>query len=254
MESIPNPPNNALVPVPKLEPDFYDWYLRHEEKCRLVRERRDFQVVCLGDSITHMFELAHQGCVRGKAIWDRDLAPFRPLNLGFGWDRIQNVLWRVENGEVDGLSPALFQVLIGTNHFSSTANCRGNTLDEIAEGHRALVRKLQAIFPESRILVLGVFPRDKAGSALRAGILALNERLRDQYRGLESVRYEDIGDIFLDGQGEIPVAVMNDGTHPTEEGYRRWARAILPVWRDMGAREMASFLPTGTIPSTPSPR
>lgn len=234
MRAAPNFANRALVPTPKIEDDFYDWYCRHDEKCQIVRGRKDFKVVCLGDSITHMFELAHQGFVRGKRVWDERLEPLGALNLGFGWDRTQNVLWRLDHGEFEGLSPLLAQVLIGTNNFGATENFHPNTPEEVAEGIQAVVTKVHQLSPKTTVLVLGVFPRDKMGSPMRSRIEQLNKILKPALAGRAGVQYRDIGSIFLDQQGEIPTDMMNDGTHPTEKGYQRWADAIVPIWKELG--------------------
>lgn len=234
MDSAPSHPHNALVPAPKIENDFYDWHHRHEEKCQLVQGRKDFKVVCLGDSITHMFELAHQGCARGKRVWEGRMEPLGALNLGFGWDRTQNVLWRLHHGEFDGLKPLLAQVLIGTNNFSATANCPANNPEEIVGGIGAVVSKIHELSPKTAVLVLGVFPRDKRGSPMRTQIERLNDILKTACTGRPGVFYRDMGGIFLNENGEIPVEIMNDQTHPTEKGYQLWADAILPVWKELG--------------------
>ncbi|MBN8216359.1 MAG: hypothetical protein J0L75_06930 [Spirochaetes bacterium] len=226
--------NSALLPVPKIEDDFYDWHARHAEKCVRVAERKDWQLVCLGDSITHMFELAEQGGPRGKRIWDARLAPRRALNLGFGWDRIQNVLWRLDHGEWEGLSPKLAMVLIGTNNLTGTDRARANTPGEIAEGILAIGEKIRGLSPSTEVLVLGIFPRDTPGSALRKSILETNALLAARVPERSGFHYLDLADAFLEADGTIPPRLLNDGTHPTEAGYRAWAEHLEPYWGRFG--------------------
>lgn len=227
--------NTALIPVPKIEDDFYDWHARHAEKRALIAERKDWQLVCLGDSITHMFELAHQGGPRGKKIWDAHMAPRRALNLGFGWDRTQNVLWRLGHGEMEGLAPKLAMVLIGTNNLTGTERARANTPAEIVEGILAVGDKILRLSPSTQILVLGILPRDKPESPMRKAIRETNGMLAARVPPRPGFRYLDLADAFTDGSGAIPTRLMNDGTHPTEEGYRAWAERLEPLWAEITA-------------------
>lgn len=103
--AVDGPANSALIPVPKLEDDSYDWYARHAEVLR-VKGTIDPEVVLLGDSITHFWGgEPRAGQANGSGAWQATFGKYRTLNLGFGWDRIQNVLWRIDHGEVDGLHP-----------------------------------------------------------------------------------------------------------------------------------------------------
>ena len=121
--------NNAIVPVPKLENDSYDWYKRHEDILRL-KQGLDPEIVLIGDSITHFWggQPESPGVkARGPKAWEKAFGTKRTLNLGFGWDRTQNVLWRLDHGEFDGLHPKWVVLNIGTNNFSGTKNARAST-------------------------------------------------------------------------------------------------------------------------------
>jgi beta-glucosidase len=111
-------------------------------------------------------------------------------------------------------------LMIGTN------NTRRNTAREIAEGVGAVVLELQRDFPGAEILLLGVFPRGGAADPVRGTIAGINERISRLDDG-ETVHYLDIGEAFLDGDGNIPASVMSDGLHPSTEGYRLWAEAVI---------------------------
>lgn len=223
--------NSATIPATKLENDFYDWWVRHDEKTRLVAAHQDFRLVFIGDSITHLFEVPDAVPPRGGIVWNDYYGQRKPLDLGFGWDRTQNVLWRLQNGEFDGLTPQLVVLNIGTNNLTGTDNARTNTVEEIVEGIAAICRLIATSSPASVILVMGIFPRGQPDDPLRTQIRRINEQLAEGVANRPGLRFMDIGARFLDPQGRIPVELMNDLTHPTEAGYRIWAEAIEPVVR-----------------------
>jgi lysophospholipase L1-like esterase len=227
-------PNNAVVPVPKLENDGYDWYARHED---LLRNRRPADVVMIGDSITHFWEERN-----GPQIW-KDLFRDRTVrNLGYGWDRTQNVLWRLDQGELDRVHPKRVVVLIGTNNITGTKNCRANTAPEIVEGVRAVLQRVRAKAPQAGITLMALLPRWGAADPRRALIAEVN-------RGLELLATEakadflDLGPRFVDEKGEIPRSLMGDGTHPTAAGYAIWAEALRPAVEAAGAPAASSATP-----------
>ena len=220
--------NAAVVPVPKLEEDFYDWHARHSAKCREAAGG-NHPLVFIGDSITHLFEGDPNVPGRGERVWKEYYGGRRAMNLGFGWDRTQNVLWRLAHGEFAGQTPRLVVLLIGTNNLTGTANAPTNTPAEIAEGIQAICRQVAASSPESGIVLMGVFPRGPADDPLRARVRELNAMLREYAAGRRGVDFTDIGNRFVSADGSIPTDIMNDGVHLTEAGYRIWAEAIEPL-------------------------
>lgn len=238
MVSTPGCPagNTAVVPVPKLESDFYDWYGRHEAKCREAASG-NHDLVFIGDSITHLFEGDANVPDRGENVWKAYYGTRNALNLGFGWDRTQNVLWRLAHGALAGQTPRLVVLLIGTNNLTGTANASGNTPAEIVEGIEAICRQVSNASPKSRFLIMAVLPRAAASDPLRARIRELNALLLPRLGRRPGVEFMDIGSRFLSSDGSIPVDLMNDGVHPTEKGYSLWAEAIESVvCRDVGPR------------------
>jgi hypothetical protein len=126
--------------------------------------------------------------------------------------------------------PKVAVVMIGTNNVSS------NTPDQIAQGVEAVCEKVKSLTPSTKILLLGVFPRDKAKSAARKSVLDINERLK-AWAPMHHVLFFDIGYTFLDANDEIPTDVMPDLLHPFAYGYRKWAMAMEPTLaRLMGRR------------------
>jgi lysophospholipase L1-like esterase len=221
--------NTAIVPASRLEDDCYNWWTRHVEALaagpKLVPE-----VVLIGDSITHFWagEPRAVNRLNGPHAWAETFGERRMLNLGFGWDRTQNVLWRLDHGEFDGLRPKLAIVNIGTNNFSSTSNARANTPAEVAEGVVAICNRIRRKSPATHILVMGVLPRGHHPTdGYRVPIAALNAILADALAGKPGTTFLDIGERFLSADGTMPSEFMPDGTHPSEKGYSIWGRAIL---------------------------
>ncbi len=212
--------NTAIVPVPRDE----KWVQRHEGFVAIAKEG-NFDLLFLGDSITDFWR------TRGKAVWDANFTPMKAANFGISGDRTQHVLWRIQNGELDGAHPKLTVLMIGTN------NTRTNTAAEIAEGVTAIVKQIQAKCPAGKILLLGVFPR--ANTPDEAEREKISQKIKDINRiiaGLDdgkSVKYLDIGAKFLDADGKLPKTVMPDLLHPNEKGYQIWADAIAPTVKEM---------------------
>ena len=156
----------TVIPVPKIENDSYDWYARHEEKLAAVKADPSAKIIFLGDSITHFWS-GETGTDYGSAVWRKYFAGLPVLNLGYGFDRTQNVLWRIEHGELDGLQPELFIVNIGTNQFSITPNYSGDTPEETVEGIRCIDQLLHRRFPDAEIIQMALFPRRNKHPSLR---------------------------------------------------------------------------------------
>lgn len=219
--------NTAVVPVPRLERDVYDWWARHAAELE-SGPRIDPEVVLIGDSITHFWAGDPPAArVNGPRAWAATFGTRRVLNLGFGWDRTQNVLWRLDHGEFDGLHPRLVVVNIGTNNFSATPSARANTPEEVAAGILAIRDRILQKSPTSRLLVMGVLPRGhRPDGAFRAPIAALNAILARELAGKPNTTFLDIGKRFLAQDGRLPAELMPDGTHPSEAGYAIWGRAL----------------------------
>jgi lysophospholipase L1-like esterase len=220
-----DPANTALTPVPKLEQDSYDWYARHQAELALG-PAADPEVVLIGDSITHFWGGQPKSQANAPAVWDELFAGRRVVNLGFGWDRTQNVLWRLDHGEFDGWRPKLVVVLIGTNNLTGTDHARENTPAEIAAGIAAVVDRVRAKSPFSQVLLMGILPRGEAANdPFRPKIKAVNALLAPFAAGAQ-IGFVDLADKLLEPDGRLSPAVAPDGTHPSPEGYRRWAEVI----------------------------
>lgn len=215
------PPGINTAIVPNLAPAFRD---KHEAN-KAVASAGNIDVLFMGDSITDFWR-NETGNFAGKPVFDKYFGAMNVANFGIAGDTTQGVLYRLQNGEGQGFSPQAVMLMIGTN------NNRTHRAAEIAEGIGAIVLELQKDFPDAKILLLGVFPRSTANDPLRnqiAGINALISNLADN----ERVYYRDIGNIFLDADGNIPTAIMSDGLHPTTRGYELWAEAVIEDLRGL---------------------
>jgi lysophospholipase L1-like esterase len=150
------------------------------------------------------------------------------LNMGFGWDRTQNVLWRLRQGEFDGLSPEWIVLLIGTNNLTGTRNARANTPQEIVEAITAICRELRLRSPASRIALMGVLPRGaKPGNPLRKPIAEINRLLAQRFVTERGIVFLELSAKFLATDGSLPASLFPDGTHPSDAGYQIWADALV---------------------------
>lgn len=214
--------NTALIPEPFQEE-------RHEAFLAEAR-RGGIECLLMGDSITDWWGRA------GLVVYEANFGPLDCANFGIAGDRTQGVLWRMENGELEGYSPKLMMLMIGTNNLSGRRSTP-NTPAEIAMGIAVIVTKFRTTFPDSKVLLLGVFPRGaEPGNEYREPIREINELIAELDDG-EYVRFMDIGDRFLERDGSISTEIMADGLHPTARGYEIWAEAVMPTFRQMmGAR------------------
>ncbi len=195
------------------------WDGRHSEKLKEKNKMKRVDIITIGDSITHHFE------TKAKKIWRQHFKPRHALNLGFSGDRTENVLWRLRNGEVEGLSPKLITLMIGTNNTGH----RTEPPEETAVGIKEILRELRARMPEAKILLLAIFPRDeKPDGEMRKQNDAINAIIKD-FADDQHIFFLDIGDKFLDDNGNLSKKIMPDALHPNGDGYQIWVDAMMPV-------------------------
>lgn len=211
----------ALSPAPLEEEWAIEWWMpRHESK--LTEEGRETaDVLFLGDSITHGWETT------GKAVADEQFSGFSIYNIGYSGDRTENVLWRFNHGEIDGINPELAVVMIGTNNTGH----RQDTPECTARGIELILNELGENLPDTEVLLLAIFPRgETADNELRQLNTAINQRIESLADG-DRVQFMNINSVFLDDDGNLPSDIMPDQLHPNEYGYELWAEAMLPAIR-----------------------
>ncbi|SDR92651.1 GDSL-type esterase/lipase family protein [Opitutus sp. GAS368] len=183
-------------------------------------------VLFLGDSIT-------EGWGKAPHIWEHYFGKYQPANFGIGGDQTQHVIWRIENGELDGISPKVVVLMIGTNNSAS------HTGEQIADAVKKIIDLTRTKIPGVKVLLLAILPRDARrntdGLITEAAIedagkrVAANDRANDLLAKLGdgvNVRFLNTNAIFLGRDGKIPWTIMPDQLHPTAAGYQLWAEAI----------------------------
>ncbi len=204
--------HSAITPVDR---EAGWWQARHEAMNTRVAQG-NFDLIFIGDSITQGWE------GNGKAVWDQYYGSRNAVNLGISGDRTQHVLWRLDHGNIDGISPKAAVIMIGTNN----SNGQDNTVAEIADGIRAIVARLRVQLPGVQILLLDIFPRGANPNPQRGKILQVNQIVRKLANGDEKVHYLAIGHHFVEDDGTISKAIMPDSLHLLPVGYQIWANAI----------------------------
>jgi lysophospholipase L1-like esterase len=216
--TVPDATNTAIVPAPF-------GVMRH---AAFVEEAKkgDIDLLLMGDSITDWWRRA------GLDVFNMNFAGIKVANFGIAGDRTQGVLWRMENGELEGYTPKLMMLMIGTNNIGGGRG-GGNTPEQIAEGITAIVTKFRTKFPQARVLLLGILPRGATAAApQREAIKRINSIIAKLDDG-KFIKYMDIGDKFLEPDGSISRDVMADALHPTAKGYEIWAAAVMPTLKTM---------------------
>jgi len=219
--------NAAVTPVarPTVDKNRTWWWPRHEAVLERVKQG-NVGMIFIGDSITHGWERD------GKDVWQKYYPDRNAVNLGFGGDKTENVLWRLENGEIDGINPKLAVIMIGTN------NSNGNqyTAEQIADGIKAIVCELRTKLPQTKVLILAIFPRgsveqmkDKAWGASYNDQWAKNDKtnqIASKVADNKMIFYLDINKAFLNDKDILTRDIMPDLLHPDEKGYQIWAKAM----------------------------
>jgi lysophospholipase L1-like esterase len=204
----------ACIPAPRNDA----WWTQRQEQlnARVKQGQGHVDLIFIGDSITHGWEGVGD-------IWKEFYGKRNAVNLGIGGDQTQHVLWRLDNGNIDGIKPKLAVIMIGTN------NAGGNKPEEIAEGIKAIVGRLRTKLPETKVLVLGIFPRGPDDQNDRRQVNMKTNEIVAKLADDKAVFYLDIGQKFLKDDGTLGKDIMPDLLHPNAKGYEIWAEAIEPT-------------------------
>ena len=216
------PKHQSVHPAPRIA-DW--WFARQAEKIGLM-SKGEFDLLMVGDSITHNYENEKVGL----KVWEKYFVPLKAINLGFGGDRTEHVLWRLDHLPVLKKAPKGAVLLIGTNNIGWGSD----TPKQAADGVQAVARKLKEIYPDMEVLVLGVLPRRRnLDHPHRKQIIKLNAYLPELLKDMKGVSFRDIGPAFLDEKGFLSEEMMPDTTHPSEKGHEVWAEAIAADLKEM---------------------
>jgi lysophospholipase L1-like esterase len=216
--------NVALIPVPRTG--------NITNRQTLVLERAkaapgDYDIEFIGDSITQGWE------GNGKNVWNEAYGQRKVINMGVSGDRTEHVLWRFQQGQLAGIKAKVAVVMIGTNN--SNKNKDGSwmyTENDILEGVTAIVNQIRERQPDTKILLLGIFPRGKVFNEQRGRLLEINQVLAKLDDG-KTIFYLDFGSQYVENDGTISKSIMPDALHPNEAGYQIWAKAIEPKLKEL---------------------
>ncbi len=223
LHSCPDYKTQSVTPDTLNEWWSIDWWMpRHQQKLADAKAIFDkggkIDLLFVGDSITQGWEK------EGAAVWKKYYEPRNAFNIGFSGDRTENVLWRLDHDEVKGMNPKVTVLMIGTNN----AGHRRENPQTTAAGIKKILDQLQQRMPNTKILLLAIFPRDaKPDGELRM----INEQVNAIIKGYadnKRVFFVNVNQVFLTPDGTLTKEVMPDLLHPHELGYELWAKAMEP--------------------------
>lgn len=231
----------AQATTPVAKPQWAWWPERHAAK-KAEAASKPVDYVFIGDSITHGWEILYGGPGyglslsdeakqyykegAGQVVFNERYADRNVLNLGFGGDETQNLLWRLDDGAVDGLNPKAVVLMIGINNIGVS----GMSAAETFAGIKAVVAKLREKLPNARIVLMAVLPihENKPDTEKwQAVVEQLNPTL-EKFAAEEKIDFLDIGPKLVGPDGLPRIDLMPDGVHPNADGYRIWADALEP--------------------------
>jgi lysophospholipase L1-like esterase len=176
-----------------------------------LAQQGGFDVMFLGDSITHCWEPFNPK--NGETVWNEKIAPFNAVNFGIGGETTENLIWRLDNGHLEGaLNPKAVVLLIGTN------NAFRDTPEEIAAGIGAIVTRIHQRLPKTKILLYSIFPRSSQAT----------NKILATYDGHWNIKTIDLSDQLMNPDGKLVDGVSWDGLHLTSKGYDIWADSLVP--------------------------
>jgi N-acetylglucosamine-6-sulfatase len=208
--------NTATIPATRGDEPW--WQERQAAKNAQARQG-NIDLAFIGDSITQGWEGA------GRETWDKFYAGRNPINLGFSGDRTEHVIWRLTHGNLNGYKPKVAVLMIGTNN---TGHAMQDP-QEVATGIQRILDILHQQTPETKVLLLGVFPRGRSPfDLMRLNNIAINQQVR-RFADGDRIQYLELDDSFLEANGTLPESIMPDALHLNERGYQIWAEAMEPT-------------------------
>ena len=201
-----------------------------------------------GDSITRRWGATDYPDL--LANWTANFFGWNAADFGWGADRIENILWRLENGELDNVNPKVIVLLAGTNNVGNTVPPEGDEAEvaDITRGIQAILRVMRAKAPAATIILTGIFPRND-----NPAVIPTIDRINRNLSGLADgrhIRYLNINRKLADADGKLFDGMMNarDRLHPTVQGYQVWADSLKPIFTELlgpPAKEDHAPPPTG---------
>ena len=186
------------------------------------------------------------------ANWKQNFYGWNAADFGWGADRIQNILWRIQNGELDGVNPKVIVILAGTNNVGNRPGGDGKVAD-ILNGFDAMIATCREKAPAAKILLTAIFPRND-NPAVLPEIGRINDGLAKLADG-KSIYFVNVNDKLADANGRLLGEMTVDGLHPTAKGYQVWADGLQPILTELlGPRAETDHAPPATGDPSISPR
>src|SRR5581483_839588 len=186
----------------------------------------------LGDSITRRWGCSDPQYASFLANWKENFFGWNAADFGWGGDSIQHMLWRIQNGELDGVNPKVIVILAGTNNIGNRAgNDHDAKVADILKGFDALIDTCRQKAPGAKIILTAIFPRND-NLAVLPEIRQVNQQLAQRADG-KTIYYLNINDKLADADGHLFKGMTVDKLHPTPKGYQIWADALRPLLTEM---------------------
>jgi lysophospholipase L1-like esterase len=247
-----NKPEAADKPSPRADRNSMT---AHEELVKKAKTGR-IDIYFEGDSITRRWGTSDEQYKHFLANWRENFFGWNAGNFGWGGDKTQNILWRLDKGELDNVKPKVIVLLAGTNNVGSSS-AQGHDdprVDDITRGIKAILDVLRRKAPSATIILMGIFPRNDNMSVMPI-INEINQRIAKFADG-KRIRYLNINDKLADKNDKLFEGMTNkDGLHLDVKGYQVWADALKPIFTELlgpPAKEDHSPPPTGD-PSSKRP-
>lgn len=246
-EASASAPTSANTAIPRTDPLSK---IAHEQLLNKAKQRH-IDVYFLGDSITRRWGCSDPQYSALLENWKANLFGWNAGNFGWGGDTTQNILWRLKEGELDGVQPKVIVLLAGTNNIS-VESLGDKAADDISAGIEAIVEVCRQKAPEATIIVTSVFPRDD-----KTGFMPTIERINQNIAKLgdgKRIRILNVNGSLTNKDGKLLKGMMGDGLHPTQQGYQVWADGLKPILTELlGPPAKTDLAPPPTGIPSPSP-
>ncbi len=233
--------------------------IAHEQLVQKARTGH-IDVYFEGDSITRRWGTSDAQYADFLANWKENFYGWNAANFGWGGDTAQNILWRIDNGELDGVKPKVIVLMAGTNNVSNAPPPAGDEgkIEEVAAAIKTILDVMRSKAPNATIILMGITPRNdgRAGKAMVATIEKINARI-SKFADGKQVRYISINDKLTKSDGTLLEGMTVDGLHLSTSGYQIWADALKPILTEIlgpPAKTDHAPPPTGDPGAAKSPR
>jgi len=222
----PHHRSGAATPSPRQDPNSK---LAHEQLVAKAKQG-GIDVYFEGDSITRRWGCTDAMWAPMLENWKKNFYGWNAADFGWGADGIQNILWRMQNGELEGVHPKVIVLLAGTNNVGNRPGGK-KKVDDIVAGIQAIIDTAHRLAPEAKIILTGIFPRND-NIAVVPEINQINEQISHLADG-KSIYYVNINDKLADANGKLYEGMTVDRLHPTVKGYQLWADALKPILTEL---------------------